>query len=187
MVKLPLWKKLGLVAIVLLTIYSLLLTINLFRADAAFNNGEKFRRYGLYEVATEYYREAISLNPREPRYHRELAYVLANLGKIEEAKREAEFAYNLNPKNSLTVRSLISTYVELSDFDQKFQTRAEELMLKAIAWQPTNPQLYYEQALILLKGGKSEEAVEALQKVLELKPDYQKARELLETFPQSPR
>lgn len=178
-------KTFALTAIVLITIYCLLFTFDISRADAAFNNGEKFSRYGLYEIAVEDYRKAISLNPREPRYHRELASVLAKLGVVEEAEREAEIAYNLNPKNSLTVRSLIATYNDLADSDPKYLLRAEELIAEAIAWQPTNPQLYYEQSLILFKAEKDEKALTALQKALELKPDYQTARGLLETFRQN--
>lgn len=173
-------KTFALTAIVLITICCLLFALNLFLADVSFNDGEKFSRYGLYEIAVEDYRRAISLNPREPRYHRELAAVLAKLGEVKEAEREAEIAYNLNPKNSLTVRSLISTYTELSDIDPKYLIRAEELIAESIAWQPTNPQLYYEQSLILLKANKNEEASGALQKALELKPDYSKAQDLLE-------
>ena len=161
-------------------LYSSFFILNLFRADVSFNTGEQAQRYGLDEVAAEYYQEAITRNPREPRYHRELAYVLARQGIVEKAEREAEAAYNLNPKNSLTVRSLISTYVDLSDIDDKYLARAEELITEAIAQQPTNPQLYYEQALILFKSEKDGEAVEALQKALELKKDYKEVQNLLE-------
>ncbi len=170
-----------LIAIILFfTLYSLFLILNLFRADVAFNSGEKFSRYGLYELAAVSYQKALSFNPHEPRYHRELASVLAKQGVVEEAEREAEVAYNLNPKNSLTVRSLISTYVDLSDRDAKYLARAEELVAEAIVQQPTNPELYYEQALVLFKSEKDEEAVEALQKALELKKDYKEVQDLLE-------
>jgi len=178
-------KKVLLIVILLSIIHCSLLIVDLFCADVAFNNGENFSRYGLYNIAAEEYQKAVALNPREPRYHRELAYVLAKLQQVEPAEREAEIAYHLNPQNSLTVRSLISTYVELADIDPQYLTRAEEMIVEAVAQQPTNPELYYQQALIFLKGEKDEEAVEALRKALELKPDYQKPRELLESFPQS--
>ncbi len=179
-------KTIILTAVVLITIYCLLFTVSIFRADVSFNSGEKFSRYGLYDIAAEDYRKAITLNSREPRYHRELAYVLAKLGRPEEAEREAEVAYNLNPKNSLTVRSLVSTYVDLADIAPEYLTRAEELIAEAINQQPTNPQLYYEQALILFRAEKNNAAVAALQKALELKPDYQAVRELLETSQHNP-
>jgi len=174
-------KKVALAAIFLITFYCLFFILNLFRADVSFNTGEQAQRYGLDDVAAEYYQGAIERNPREPRYHRELAYVLARQGIVEEAEREAEVAYNLNPKNSLTVRSLIATYVDLADIDPRYLTRAEELVAEAIAQQPTNPQLYYEQALILFKSEKNEEALAALRTALELKKDYKKAQDLLET------
>lgn len=175
-------KKLALAAIFLVAFYCLIFILNLFRADASFNKGEQAKRYGLYGIAAENYQKAIALNPREPRYHRELAYVLATQGVVEEAEREAEAAYNLNPKNSLTVRSLISTYVELVDLDSKYLARAEELITEAIAQQPTNPQLHYEQALIFLRAEKNKEALAASTKAVTLKPDYRRARELLESF-----
>lgn len=186
MVKLLFWKKFALIVLLLFIVYCSLFIVDLFHADVSFNSGEKFSRYGLYEIAAEDYRKALSLNPREPRYHRELASALAKLGEVEEAEREAEVAYTLNPKNSLTIRSLISTYNDLADIDPQYQTRAEELIAEAINQQPTNPQLYYEQALILFKAEKGEEALAALQKALELKPDYQTAKDLLESFQQNP-
>lgn len=166
----------------LLTFYFLLFTFNLFLADVSFNLGERANRFGLYETAVEYYQGAVSLNPREPRYHREMASVLASMDKLEEAEAEAETAYRLNPQNSLTLRSLILTYVRMSEAEKKYQARAEELAQEVVDQQPTNPQPYYQQALILLQTGKEEEAVSSLKKALELKPDYQKARELLESF-----
>lgn len=179
-------KKVFLLTIVLLmAAYGLLLTINLFLADVSFDLGERAKRFGLYETAVEYYQGAINLNPREPRYHRELASVLASMDKLEEAEAEAEIAYRLNPRNSLTVRSLISTYVQMSKTDNKYQRRAEELAQEVIDQQPTNPQLYYQQALILLQAEKEEKAASSLKKALELKPDYRKAKELLESFEQN--
>lgn len=172
-------KKIALILWGLLTFYFLLFTLNLFLADVSFNYGERARRYGLDEIAADYYRDAINLNPREPRYHRELASVLVSLDKIAEAEVAAETAYDLNPHNSLTLRSLVSTY------SQTHPRRAEELAQEAIDQQPTNPELYYQQALILLQGERYEEAGLSLKKSLELKPDYQKARELLESFPQN--
>lgn len=174
------WKKLVLIAVLLFTIYCLLITANLFFADVSFNTGERAQRYGLYETAAKYYQKAINRNWQETRYHRELASVLAGLGLFERAAREAEIAYTQNPKNSLTIRSLIVTYTDLADLDPQYLTRAEELIIEAIDQQPTNPQLYYEQALVFFKAGKDEEARCALAKALELKPDYQKVRELLE-------
>ncbi len=182
---LPLRKKVLLAVILLITLHFALCTFNLFLADTSFNNGGKAKRYGFYEQAVQDYRSAISLNPHEPRYHRELASVLARLERVEEAEREAEITYNLNPKNSLTVRSLISTYVDLAEIDPKYRTRAEELIAEAINQQPTNPQLYYEQALMFFKAEKDEEATEALKKAVELKPDYRKAKELLQSSPQN--
>ncbi len=175
------WRKLALIAVLLFTIYGLLITANLFFADVSFDTGERAKRYGLYETAARYYQEAIGRNWREPRYHRELASVLAGLGMVERATQEAEIAYTQNPKNSLTIRSLIATYVGLADIDPKYLTRAEELTIEAISQQPTNPQLYYEQALVFFKAGKDDKAKSTLERALELKPDYQKARELLET------
>ncbi len=174
------WQKLTLTAILLITSYCLLITANLFFADVSFNTGERAQRYGLYETAAEYYQEATGRNWREPRYHRELASVLVMLGLAERAAEEAEIAYTLNPRNSLTIRSLIATYVGLADIDPKYLTRAEELIIEAVDQQPTNPQLYYEQARVFFKAGKDDEAKGALVMALELKPDYQKARELLE-------
>lgn len=180
--RIPIRKKLALTIVFLFTIYCSLFTINLFLADVSFNLGEGAKRYGLYETAAEYYQGAINLNPREPRYHRELASVLVPMERLNEAETQAEIAYRLNPQNSLTLRSLISTYVRMSEADKKYQARAEQLAQEVIDQQPTNPQLYYQQALILLQAKKGEEAVSSLRKTLELKPDYQKARELLESF-----
>jgi tetratricopeptide (TPR) repeat protein len=183
---LALWQKLALLVLGLLTVLLLIGTLNIFLADVSFNLGEAAARYGFYAAAVGHYQDAIALNPREPRYHRELAWILANSGEVGSAVKEAEAAYRLNPQNSLTLRSLITTYKVLAKGDSQYQKRAEKLIQETIDQQPTNPELYLEQAKIFLEATKSAQARESLKKALKLKEDYVKAREFLQTLPQNP-
>ena len=133
------------------------------------------------------FEKAIDLRPAEPAYHRELAAAYVRLARVPEvgergiwfeaAQREAERAWELNPNNLLTLKSLIPTYFALAKIDPALQFRAESLLEQAINLCPTDPVLWYFKGIVLLGGGERGKAPAAFEEALRLKPDYGKARE----------
>lgn len=167
--------------------------VNIFLADVSFTQGYAQAEGGLAQLAETPLKDAIRLNPWEPAYHKELAYVYAQ--KYVEAEdetdlnlalKEARTAYNLNPKNSLTLRSLIRVYYLLSKVKPEYKVNLEKLALDIIKLSPTEPRSYYDAALMFYYSGDKEAARELNDEAIKLRPGYPEALELtpkLETTP----
>lgn len=180
-------KWLLLFAILIATFSCLVYIWKILLADIAFSRAEALKDLGLYEQAITEFQKAIRLNFYEPRYHRELAYNWAILALstqdtsikenyINQATKEAQTAYSLNPKNSLTLRSIINTYFELSKEKGEYQVIAEELVQEAINFIPTDPVLRYIQGKIFTQGEKYEAALNSFDEAIKLKADYREAK-----------
>lgn len=176
-------RKLALIALIILSaVYCLLFTAKLLLADIYFAQGLTWGSAGYFETAIPYFQKAVSLNPREPAYHREFAFVLSQLRLLELADYEAQIAYGLNPRNSLTLKSIIKTYYDLAQIDEKYQEPAENLAQEMVALSPTDAKAYYNLALVLLRGEKVDAALAVLERAVELRPSYQEAIDLKETL-----
>lgn len=168
------------IALILLTTGCLSIQIlNIFLADIFFTQ----------EQSIQNYTQAIKLNPKEPAYFRELATLLAltTLTETEnqinwavEANTIAVKAYQLNPYNSLTLKALLYTYSQLGKVDVSYQEKNKTWVRELILLSPTEAQVYYSGALVYLRSGEVEEAKILNARALELKENYEKARELQE-------
>lgn len=180
--------RLGLI----LPIFILILVqiLNIFLADVSFSQGLSEADQDREEAEANF-KDAISLNPYEPAYPKELAFVLAQKAVTEaeaqkrkslarQAEKVAQRAYQLNPKNSLTLRSLIKTYYLLSRIDEAYEKDLEDLVKVIIRLSPTEPRSYLDAGLAFFSLGKVKEASASIERSLELKPDYVEAREFLE-------
>jgi len=186
-------RKFLILAVTLFAFLFLLKIVDWFRADASYTRGRAMADAGYLFDAEESFRKATCLWPKEPAYHRELAAVYARLAQVsaeEEqpqllglANQEAEMALNLNPRNLLTLKSLVSTYFTLAQIDPVYQTQTEDVVQRAINLCPTDPTLWYFRSLIFLGEGRLDEAGLALDEALRLKPDYARAKEAQELLP----
>lgn len=168
-------------------IYFLFSISNLLLADISYAAGRNLNEIGEYAQAIEYFEEAVKLNPYETAYHRDYAYALAKLAKEESrenysemAAKEAQIAYQLNPKNSLTLKKLLSVYYTLSEIGPKYNANLLQMSLETTNLVPTEPRPHYDQALIFVKLGLKEKALESVSKALNLKSDYPEAIQLEE-------
>jgi O-antigen ligase len=160
-------------------------TVNLFLADVSFTQGYGSSQSGDVEAAESTLKDATRLNPWEPAYHKELAYTYAqkyveteNENDLNSALEEARTAYNLNPRNSLTLRSLIRVYYLISKVKPQYKTDLEKLALEIIGLSPTEPRSYYDAALMFYYSGDRETAKELNDGALKLRPGYPEALEL---------
>lgn len=69
------------------------------KAEAYFEKGHRALDDKKVVLAESCYRKAIQLEPGEARYHRQLAFVLLNTGRGQEAEREARIAMHLDDKD----------------------------------------------------------------------------------------
>lgn len=163
---------------------------DVFLADVHFTKAMFLSRQGFFSEADREFTQAVKLNFKEPAYRREYAFNLAQEALtgtndqafefIKKAEDQAGMAFLLNSKNSLTLKSLLRTYYALAKIDPSFEEKVEQYALKITRLAPTEPRAFYDTALILSYLGKNEEALNYVNKALELRPGYEEAKSLLQ-------
>lgn len=189
----PLYIKLAKGLVIFSIIYLLFSIFQLWYADTLFAKGERASELGNPGRAYNLLISASSVNPHEPFFRSELAYSAAQAAVSlkdedaslsaslkDEALREISKVLESNPKNVSFWRTAIRTYFEISAFDKIYTQKTLEAVNRAIQLAPTDPKLYYNKALILESIDKKEQALEALKKALELKPNYLEVKEKLD-------
>lgn len=96
-----------------------------------------------------------------------LAYILKEQGKTDEALKAIEKARTMFPDDLNLILTEADIYYQLGD-TQKFG----ELMERAVKEDPTNPQLFFNLGVINFDQGNKEEAKGYYEKAIELQDDY---------------
>lgn len=143
-------------------------------------------------------KQSLEINPSEPNAYFNLALVNINRGNWEEVEKNLKKAEELllvyqkaNPGNPTLQQQLDNVRNELkliplrrlageiqTAMDNKeFQTALDKLDEMA-ELQPTNPSVYYNQALALIQMNRLPEASEKLDKAIELAPEQQAFKDL---------
>lgn len=142
--------------------------------------------------AIESYQNAILAFPvANPFYLSSYSYFLAQyIATIDDqntvssltktAIETAQLSQNLSPNNLIVQRRVANIYLLIASYNKDYQPKALEVGQNLIKLAPTDPQSYYSLAKIQVGIGKEDDAKETLVKTLELKPDYQEAKELFQ-------
>ncbi|CAL2095430.1 tetratricopeptide repeat protein [Tenacibaculum sp. 190524A02b] len=96
-----------------------------------------------------------------------IAFILKEQGKTDEAIKALAEARKANPKDLNLLLNEADMYIKLKQMD-KFG----KLMSEAIALDPNNPTLYYNLGVVNFNQGRVEDAKKYYKKAVELKPDY---------------
>ncbi len=157
-----------------------------FLADLKYARGRVLAQRGYVAQSVLVLEQATTLWPWEPRYHKDLARgyaVLAKAGAEPDvfgtySAQEASRTVRLNPRNLVTLKSVISTYYVLAQVDSKYQANLDKYTKYALDLCVTDPSLWYLRALAYKLGGKKEEALQALEQALALRQLYPDAESL---------
>ena len=172
------------IIILLFTFYLLFSVSRLWLADSFFAKGEKASEGGNPGKAYNELSLANTLNPGEPYYESELSYSAAAAalslqddaslsGQLkDEAVQLTEKVLKENPNNTSFWRTAIRTYFELSGLDKTYTDKTLSALDQTIKLAPTDPKLLYNKAVILGEEDRNDEAIQALQKAIDLKPNY---------------
>ncbi len=165
-------------------------------ADTLYARGYRLIRSGMFGAAIPAFTRAISVNSDEPSYHDELGSAYATLAVAafegSNATQAAQLAtlavgesvkaITTSPKNVNFYKTRTKVYYTLSALDPTFNAKAVEALQYAITLSPNDPKIYYNLAILLGRGGDSEQAIQYLQKAKTLKPNYRDAYYALWVF-----
>ena len=114
-----------------------------------------------------------------------MALSLKSTGNNEEARIAADKAVTestvaalLSPFNVNFLRQKAAVYLRLIPVNPQFLPETEKTLLAAINLAPTDAKIYYTLTKVFIQENEIEKAKAALDKTIELKPNYKDARYL---------
>lgn len=202
--KLKLDSTVGIITISIIAIWTIIGLSNSWLADVAYNKG----RANLDESE-----KAIKLNSKEPIYYAQLGNIYSLVStqiiapQIEEMptttsaeiKAQAQSvlekyinlaldnvnkAQTLNPYNLNLLKTKAKTELTLATLNPKYYQNALNTLLKITELAPTEGSSYFNVGILYQNLGKIDLAKIAFEKAIELKPDYQPAKDFLQKLNQ---
>ena len=133
-------------------------------------------RKDLITLAESNFEEALRLQPDNARAHAGYGNFLMERERYDQALKETETALSIQPDNELALANRIHILTQTNT------EKAEELARELVEKDPNNPHWWYWYGGALTKLGRHEEALDALQKAVDLNPDGLYRRGLAEAF-----
>jgi len=194
----------GIIAVSAVALWTIWGLSKAWRADIAYNQGKES-----YDEA----QKAIDLNPNEPIYYAQFGTINAlvatqliepQIAKLPatasaQIKQEAQSyldqytsaavenidkAATMNPYNINILKEKAKTELILANLDPKYTQDAINTLLKITEYSPTESTNYFNIGLLYLNQGNKDQAKLAFQKAVDLKPDYQQAKDYLNQLSQ---
>lgn len=152
---------------VILSIISFFVVNNSFALKESYNVFSQaliFEKEGKYDMAMEYYKKAIEMDP-QPFLYKQALNLALQTGKVKEAKEYSQYIIN-SDTNSAENWFLYGNALWIAGEIQE----AKKAFEKVIELDPNYADAYYQ--LSSLNSDNTEKAISYLNKFMELKPDY---------------
>ncbi|MFQ5897623.1 MAG: tetratricopeptide repeat protein, partial [Candidatus Methylomirabilia bacterium] len=141
--------------------------LNELRARAAYDTALRDLSENRFSTALASLRQAVSLDPEQPRYHNTLGLVHLDLKDLPEAMAAFEKAIALDPEYAEAHQNLGVALAQSGRYDEAIKQYQTALALPLY----TNPDTaYYNLALAYRDVGRLKEAEDALRRALKLEP-----------------
>ena len=163
--------------------------LRLYIADIFLNRAKNYESTSFEKAAGAYENSNQFFPTKNPFYLSDYAYFLSLHSTSENedveqianrAKTSALEAEKLAPNNLIVLRRIANAYFLISNVEAEYESETLRVAKRLPMLAPTDPQSFFSLAKIQAGIGKEEDAKETLKKTLELKPDYQEAKDLLE-------
>ncbi len=177
----------------LISVYLLFFIAKMWRADRFFTLGRNLIQQNQVQTGFTYLEKSVQLSPYEPLFRSEygeglakLAYLIKDQNATQAAQlaqaaiNQSDLVLQANPVHLNYWKSRIKIFLVLSLINPQYQTGALDANIKAIELAPTDAKLYYNLGLIYNQLGQTGLAEQTLKQAIELKPNYETAREQLE-------
>ncbi len=159
-------------------------------ADYAYNRSIAELSQNNIQVADRAIQSALSRSPREALYwdqqaeiKKELAFAALGENKLDEAfsfaqqaQSASDTAFKIAPRRVKLVKSRANLFADLSQIDPDFEYAAIDTIDALSKLSPTDPAVYYSQAIAYARLGNPEKSFASFEKAISLKPDYKRAR-----------
>jgi tetratricopeptide (TPR) repeat protein len=188
--KLDWWQTALIVFCFLSSVFCLLRLAQFWYADVLYAKGIKLRRQGKQQQSFQVLQQAISLNSNEPVIRTEYGYSAALMAMaahqekqdkmadqmIELALNQSGRALEISPRNVNLWKDKVKIYYLFSEINPEYFDQARQALLQAIELAPTDAKLWYNLGVLYTKLDQEKEAIEVLEKSVEMKENYQAAR-----------
>jgi len=176
--------------IIVVAFYLLFLLSRYWQADTLYAEGKLQNDLDNFTDAREVLLKATKLSPKEAVYYDELSESTSGIAlslndsvNEEAAKQfaltsinESTKAVDLSPSNLNIRRNRARLFIKLSIIDPTFLVGAKETLLEAVELAPTDAKLLYNLGLTMARLGELNEAIEVMEKTIEMKTNYRDAR-----------
>ncbi len=125
--------------------------------------------------ALYYYKEGLAMFPNFIESHYNIANVYMNNSMTDDAIREYNIVLSLNPKFTAAINNLANIYYAKKDY-----ARARDLYLDSIKYNPNGVESLYNLGAVYFMLKQYPQAALEFQKVLEIDPNYQLAKDWLQ-------
>jgi len=185
------WLQKGSIGLVtLLTLIGVFSIANRWRADVAYTQGKIAFSSGDAQAGLEGITKAIMLQPQEALFYDELADAYARIAvasldaglategaQLAQASIDAStVALQLNPTHLTFYKTRTRIFTLLAQYDASYLKDSIDTLNAAISRAPTDPKLVYYLAQAEYALGNSAKAIELLESVITMKPNYESAR-----------
>ncbi len=179
-----------------ISLYWIYLLIRFWVADTNYAYGYNLNRVSQYQTAYSFLQKAVLLRGDEPVFKDELAYnaVVLALYAINQKKQDEANAFlqqgitlsdeviREHPNNVVFWKTRVRILYALSQADPSYLPPALEAIKKAHALAPTDAKIAYNLGVLYGQNKKTDEAIQMLEKTIQLKPNYQEAYYALGLF-----
>src|SRR3989344_4418199 len=179
--------------LLLITIYLLLIPVDQWRADLAYNRGKQALTQQLLKPSLDYFEEATRISPDEPLFRAQLAEAQAMAASsiknqidkpgavqlmndlMTQADTNSTKAIAMNPYQGNYYKSRAKVELYLGTIDPKYNQKAIQTLTNLLELSPTDAKIAYNLGLLYQSTGKNDLAKIYFQKAVDLKPDYDAA------------
>ena len=184
---------LSLPLLLLITIYLLLIPVDQWRADLAYNRGKQALTQQLLKPSLDYLEEATRISPDEPLFRAQLAEAQAMAASsiknqidkpgavqlmndlMTQADTNSTKAIAMNPYQGNYYKSRAKVQLYLGIINPKYNQEAIQTLTNLLELSPTDAKIAYNLGLLYQSTGKNDSAKIYFQKAVDLKPDYDAA------------